>query len=32
MLAVPLSAVRTERAQAYVQALVNGKVVERLKI
>ncbi len=29
VLAVPLSAVRTERAQAYVQTLVNGKVVYR---
>lgn len=29
VLAVPLSAVRTERTQAYVQTLVNGKVVYR---
>ena len=29
VLAVPSSAVRTERAQAYVQTLVNGKVVYR---
>ncbi|NBY04056.1 MAG: efflux RND transporter periplasmic adaptor subunit, partial [Betaproteobacteria bacterium] len=29
VLAVPLSAVRTERAQAYVQTVVNGKVVYR---
>ena len=29
VLAVPLSAVRTERTQAYVQTLLNGKVVYR---
>ncbi len=29
VLAVPLSAVRTERAQAYVQTVVDGKVVYR---